>query len=96
MGTYTFICEHAGGTYISQFIANDMMTAFSQWVSYFCCSQYVNNEEREIIKWWSTQSDMPPCAIDEVTNVWFWEVRIKKRYLILHIIKTEINSPKAF
>ena len=40
MGTYTFICEHAGGTYISQFIANDMMTAFSQWISYFCCSQY--------------------------------------------------------
>lgn len=91
MNTFTFITEYIGGTYISQFESLDMMTAFDQWVTDFSHSEFITEKEGTVIRWWASQDDMPPCAIENVINIWFWEVRINKKYLRLHIIKTNVT-----
>ena len=91
MNTFTFIVEYIGGTYISQFESLDMMTAFDRWVTDFSYSEFITEKEGTVIRWWASQDDMPPSVIENVKNIWFWEVRINRKYLRLHIIKTNIT-----
>ena len=42
MGTYTFIVEFKGGTYISQHRAPDIIAAFNMWADYFSKEPYVS------------------------------------------------------
>ena len=92
MGTYTFIVQYKGGTYIEQIKSNTLLRAFRQWVEIFSFSEYISEEGGLIIREKSKDSYIRPYPTDEIPNVWLWSCLISRDKLVLHIIKTVVRT----
>lgn len=88
MGTYTFIVEFKGGTYISQHRAADLMTAFYEWADYFSKEPYVSKMQGKQLLEDVKNEDFYPSEISEVINVWCWTSVIWGKFILLNIVKT--------
>lgn len=92
MATYTFITDYLGGTYISQQTASDLRSACVKWKDHVVQGKYIQN----LILVQFTRAfdcdidELPPVAIDEVSNVWLFQLLIGDNMLNLHIIQTEL------
>lgn len=88
MGTYTFIVEFKGGTYISQHQAPDLIAAFNMWADYFSKEPYVSRMQSKQLLEDVKIEDFFPSKISEVKNVWCWTSVLWGKFILLNIVKT--------
>lgn len=85
MKKYTFIAEFRGGTYISQYVEEDIYNALKTWVATLDTSIFpqriIDKLQKEIIK-------EKPIPITGVKNVWCSTFSPYNSFLLLNIIET--------
>lgn len=94
MTTFTFITDYRGGTYISQQSADDLHTACQLWKDHVISGKYIQHLN---VKQFSGAFDadieeLPPLAIDEVSNVWIFQLLIGDDMLTAHIVQTDLST----
>lgn len=93
MATFTFITDYRGGTYISQHSADDLPNACYLWKDHVVSGKYIQHLS---VKKFASAFDadieeLPPLAIDEVSNVWIFQLLIGDDMLTVHIIQTDLS-----
>ena len=93
MPNYTFITAFRGGTYICQKEANDLRTACFLWKTEITNGGYVSFlDSSEFAKAFEDDIDeLPPIPLDEVKNVWLFNLMFGNDMLNLHIIQTDTS-----
>lgn len=93
MATYTFITDYQGGTYISQHAADDLSAACGLWKAHVADGDYIPDlDARQFTKAFEADIDeLPPVAIDEVRNVWLFQLLLNDDLLNVHIIQTDLS-----
>ena len=94
MATFTFITDYQGGTYISQQKADDLLSACYCWRDHVLSGNYIQNlEPDQFASTFNTDiEELPPVAIDDVINVWLFQLFISGSILNLHIILTSLSA----
>lgn len=92
MATFTFITEYQGGTYISQHSANDLRSACLLWKEHLLEGRHVKHlKEKAFHKAFEADfEELPPVALDGVTNVWLFQLLVGDDMLNAHIVQTEV------
>jgi hypothetical protein len=94
MATYTFITEYRGGTYISQQTAGNLLEACGLWKRHVVSGKYIQALD---LKQFSRSFDadieeLPPVTIDQVQNVWLFQLLVEDEMLSAHIIQTDLST----
>ncbi len=93
MATFTFITDFMGGTYICQQNAEGLQTACQLWRDHVVAGRYIQGLDLHNFTdaFDSDFEELPPVALDEVINIWLFQLLIKDNMLTLHIIQTDIS-----
>lgn len=91
MPTFTFITDYRGGTYICQKAATDLRSACLLWKDDVVSGGYVQNlNPASFSEAFDAYIDeLPPIAIDTISNVWVFHLLFGRYMLDLHIIQTD-------
>ncbi len=94
MATFTFITEYQGGTYISQHSANNLRNACFLWKDHVVEGRHIKHlKEKAFNKAFEADIDeLPPVALEGVTNAWLFQLLIGEDMLNTHIVQTELAS----
>jgi hypothetical protein len=94
MATFTFITDYQGGTYICQQTADDLHPACYLWKDHVVSGKYIPNlNTHQFSEAFETDmDDLPPVAIDEVSNVWIFQLLLGDDTLTVHIVQTDLSS----
>lgn len=87
MKKYTFITEHKGGTYINQYIANNLTDALSLWGSGLD-KKIFSKSKRDRILLEVNDSNLFPTPLRDMDNIWCSTYLSGKTLLLLHIVET--------
>lgn len=87
MRKFTFLADYKGGTFISQYIANDVVAAEFLWAVNLD-PQYFNEKERKKILAQIEEGEFKPISITGVDNVWNDIFLIFRKPLFLNIVET--------
>lgn len=87
MKKYTFICEFRGGTYISQYVAENIEIAIRLWFNYMEYPK-LSKKEKNILDQKVANFDLNPVAITGVDNVWCSHYLIDDDAVLLNIVET--------
>ena len=93
MATYTFITDFRGGTYICQKNADDLRSACTLWREEIASGGYVQHlNVKAFVKAFDADIDeLPPVPLDEVKNVWLFQLLLGDDMLDLHIVQTDTS-----
>jgi hypothetical protein len=94
MPTFTFITDFQGGTYICQKEATDLHAACFMWKDEIASGGYVQHLNTKAFSsaFDADIEELPPVAIDEVSNVWLFHLMLGDDMLNLHIVQTEMSA----
>ena len=94
MGTFTFITDYNGGTYISQQTADDLQGACLHWRDHVVSGRYIQDlDVYQFTKAFDADiNELPPVGIDEVINVWLFQLVIADLMLSVHIVMTDLST----
>jgi hypothetical protein len=90
MNLYTFIMDYKGGTYISQAEAANEQEAIIRWIEKLDTTQvkgFSKSDKRKIIELGFSDDDRA-TPITGMQNVWYFNVRTKKGFAGINVIKT--------
>jgi len=87
MKKFTFISEYRGGTYISQYIAEDLIIALNLWANNLDKKIY-SISHRQRIKIEMSRTSFSFEAIENIDNVWCTCFLSSQSFLLLNIIET--------
>jgi len=90
MNLYTFIMDYKGGTYISQVEAVDEQEAMICWIENLDTTQvkgFSKSDKRKIIALGFSDDDRA-TPITGMQNTWYFNVRTKKGFAGINIVKT--------
>lgn len=94
MKTFTFITDYQGGTYISQQTANGLLDACHHWRGHIVSGRYIQDlDVHQFAEAFDADiHELPPVSIDEVINVWVFQLVITDHMLSVHIILTDLSK----
>lgn len=94
MKTYTFITDYQGGTYISQQTADGLHGACQHWRDHIVSGRYIQNLDlHQFAEAFDADiNELPPVGIDDVMNVWLFQLFIADRMLSVHIVLTDLST----
>ncbi|GHV19607.1 hypothetical protein FACS1894169_16260 [Bacteroidia bacterium] len=87
MKKYTFIAEYRGGTYISQYVEENLLNSLKKWGEYLDSSIYLKEDImqlRQEIK----MDEYAPAPVKTIENVWCCSFLSGESFLLLNIIET--------
>lgn len=87
MNKFTFIAQYKGGTYISQYDADDLIDAVFSWVNNLDLQYFKAKEIKEIQEKFSDE-DFFPIPVNDVVHVWCGAISACGNFLIVNIVKT--------
>ncbi|MFN3228972.1 MAG: hypothetical protein ACK41P_03880 [Asticcacaulis sp.] len=88
---FTICVEYDGGTYISQFKAEDPSLAIRLWCESFEYDEKINKKTRNIavsVRQSIELSNECPVQLEGIENVWCICSSYRKNLILLNIIKT--------
>lgn len=93
MGTFTFITDYLGGTYICQQAADSLPTACHQWRDHVDPGGTFKHLNVRLFSdaFDADIDELPPVALNEVANVWLFQLLIGDDMLGVHIILTDLS-----
>ena len=94
-GTYTYILDFRGGTYVSQVKSKSLDESVNMWVKYLKKTegtiQFLDRKSiLEIEKQFQDEDNRTPRPLDGLSNVWCLDILTKQGFGLINIIKTEI------
>jgi len=94
MKTFTFITDYQGGTYISQQTANGLLDACHHWKDHILSGRYIQDlDVHQFAEAFDADiNELPPVGIDEVINVWVFQLIITDHMLSVHIVLTDLST----
>lgn len=94
MATFTFITDYLGGTYICQQTADSLPSACHLWRDHVVSGRYIQdlNVHQFSEAFDADIDELPPVAIDEIMNVWLFQLLLGEEMLSTHIILTDRAS----
>lgn len=94
MGKYTFIAEYKGGTYISQYMADDLYQGIILWAQGLPSKFFRSDKRKKILRTIFNDKDLiMPVPLDNIDNVWStFFAGNNGRYILLNIVLTETCS----
>ncbi len=97
MAIFTFITDYQGGTYISQHEADHLPEACTMWKDHVVRGNYIPDlDARQFAKAFDVDIDeLPPVAIDTVSNVWLFQLLLNGDLLNVHIVQTDLSLSDA-
>jgi hypothetical protein len=90
---YTFIMDYLGGTYISQIEAEDTNQAMDLWIENLETKQikgFSKSDKKKLVEV-GFSDDNKDTPIAGIRNVSCFDIRTKKGFAIINIIKTAEN-----
>jgi hypothetical protein len=90
MKKFTFIAEFRGGTYISQYDAENLKVALDIWAENLN-TKYFSKSKKEKIIVEVNNKDLFPVELDGIKNAWCGVFLRGKFSLLLNIVKTAID-----
>lgn len=87
MNKFTFLADYKGGTYISQYSADNLKEALFLWGSNLALEYFKEKEKRKVLEQIEV-GEFPPSPIDGIDNVWFDHYSIYGNSLFLNIVET--------
>lgn len=95
MRKFTFIADYKGGTYISQYWAEDVIIARDLWAEGLPSKYFKKPERKLILRAIAENRDDDgylPILINEVDSVWHDLIPVKEEYIDLNIVET-VETP---
>ena len=94
MKTFTFITDYQGGTYISQQTANGLLDGCHHWKDHILSGRYIQDlDVHQFAEAFDANiNELPPVGIDEVINVWVFQLIITDHMLSVHIVLTDLST----
>ncbi|WP_455499042.1 hypothetical protein [Coprobacter sp.] len=90
MERYTFIAEYRGGTYTSQYDAENLENGLKLWAENLDLKYFSKSKKEKIIAE-TKDTDLFPVELDGIKNTWCRSYLGGKFYLLLNIVKTAID-----
>ena len=87
MNLYTFFLEYAGGTYISQVYADDMLEAPTTWLETLNQEVIVNagaDFKHKLLE----SLEMNPTPLEDIENTWSFSGLIDDNLALIHFTQT--------
>lgn len=87
MKKFTCIAEYKGGTYISQYLAEDVFEAERIWANNLHPRYFKPREKKKIIEQ-INEGEFKPLLLKDAESVWCDTFVILDRFLLLNIVET--------
>lgn len=87
MKKYTFIADYKGGTFISQYTADDLIEAERMWANNLS-PRYISPKKVKQILAQIEEGESTPTPITGVDSVWFDLFLLYEKCLYLNIVET--------
>lgn len=97
MATYTFITDFQDGTYISQHPGENLQEACMQWRDYILSRGPIQLLDGKAFSkaFEADFEELPPVALDGLTQVWVFQLLVGEDLLNVHIIQTVVAVEEA-
>jgi hypothetical protein len=94
MPNFTFIANYRGGTYLFQTAADELAAACRVWKQEIISGNYVTHLDSEAFaKAFEVYSEeFPPGPVNEMTNVWDFELLVKRHTFEVYIVQTDMAA----
>ncbi|MDQ4122758.1 MAG: hypothetical protein M3209_15075 [Acidobacteriota bacterium] len=88
MPLYTFIMEFAGGTYVSQVVAENPKTACLLWAMNLKAEEVHSFGEKSKIQLVEQMKATEPTALQGIINTWYVSANLRRGNAYINLVQT--------